>query len=49
VKDRLKRAAPADEPGRWPKIDLTWSTMLIIIAIKTHIVEVRYENHPNDP
>jgi hypothetical protein len=30
------------------KIDLTWSVMWINIAIKSHIIEVRYENHSDD-
>ena len=28
---------------------LTWSTVWIIIAIKSHIVEGQYENHTDDP
>jgi hypothetical protein len=45
----LTPAAAAAELGRWPKMDLTASSMWINIAIKYHIAEVRYENHPDDP
>jgi hypothetical protein len=31
------------------EIDLTWSAMLVNIVTKNHIVEVRYENYPDDP
>ncbi len=42
-------AEPPKSEKVLPKVDLTVFSTWINIAIKYHIAEVQYENHPDDP